>query len=109
MTDFWRASWPQRMTVWLRISPAGTRKAFAIAAFNACGAWPSGSLISVSRNMRRDIQVPLDVCHLAGRCFAQSGLVHPLDDDGRRHAAGGAHGYEAALQIAALQFVEHCA
>ena len=32
---------------------------------------------------------------------------HPLDDDRRRHAAGGAHGDEAALQVAALQFVEH--
>ena len=25
---------------------------------------------------------------------------HPLDDDRRRHAAGGAHGHEAALQAA---------
>src|SRR6516164_3538490 len=30
----------------------------------------------------------------------------PLDDDRRRHAAGSAHGHQAALEIAALQFIE---
>src|SRR3546814_6582823 len=30
-----------------------------------------------------------------------------LDDDRRRHAAGGAHGDQAALQVTALQLVEH--
>src|SRR5579859_3189175 len=32
--------------------------------------------------------------------------LHPLDDDRRSHAAGGAHGDEAALEVAALQFVQ---
>src|SRR3546814_17927583 len=30
-----------------------------------------------------------------------------LDDDRRRHAAGGAHGDQAALQVTAPQLVEH--
>src|SRR5882672_6405026 len=33
--------------------------------------------------------------------------LNPLDDDGRRHAAGGTHCHQAALEIAPLQFVEH--
>jgi hypothetical protein len=31
----------------------------------------------------------------------------PLDDDSRRHAASGAHGHEAALQVAPLKLVNH--
>jgi len=30
-----------------------------------------------------------------------------LDDDRRRHAASGAHGHEAALQVAPLKLVDH--
>jgi hypothetical protein len=32
--------------------------------------------------------------------------IYAFDDDGRRHA-GGAHGHQAALEVAALQFVEN--
>src|ERR1700754_2958809 len=34
-------------------------------------------------------------------------ILDPLDNDGRRHAAGGAHRHQAALEIAPLQFIEH--
>ena len=41
------------------------------------------------------------------REMARNGSLDPLDDDRRGHAAGGAHGDQAALEAAALELVEH--
>src|SRR4051794_3020600 len=54
--------------------------------------------------MRRSRVLSLPYFYRARRA---SLALDTLDDDGRGHAAGRAHGDETALQIAPFEFVEH--
>ncbi len=38
--------------------------------------------------------------------MGEDSLLNPFDDDGRGHAAAGAHGREPAFQIAAFEFIQ---